>query len=289
LKRLFLTSVVCFLSLIFLSFPTFAKNKVIYGQNGLRTPEQIPLYDDLVGSTAAMVANYRLQLQADGHFRYMAHETNFCAGEPLNHQKRLAKCSGFLVGEDILVTAGHCMLDQVECENNSWVFDYNRDVQESGIIEAEQVYRCKQVLFAEKNIQTKVDFAIIRLDHKVTGRLPMPLHYGKVDSSQQLMAIGFPFGTFLKLSINGSVRDNSNPFYFQANLDTFHGNSGSPIINQNTGEVEGLLVRGEKDTYLDQQNSCLRINHCRDGQCRGEDVIRISVVIKKLHELGLNF
>ena len=39
----------------------------------------------------------------------------------------------------------------------------------------------------------------------------------------------------------------SNLYYFTANLDTYRGNSGSPVFNAITHKVEGVLVRGEQD------------------------------------------
>ena len=38
-----------------------------------------------------------------------------------------------------------------------------------------------------------------------------------------------------------------NPTFFSANLDTFGGNSGSPVFQAGTSTVAGLLVRGAPD------------------------------------------
>ena len=273
---------------ILLSLTANAQNKVIYGSNGLRTPRQIPIFPDLFDATAGLVANYRLQ-DADDHYKLLTKKTKFCAGEVLNNQARLAKCTGFLIADDIIITAGHCVADQIECSNNSWVFDFTAEVAQQGTISKDSVYKCSKVIYSEKNMQTKADFAIIRLARKVEGRVPMYLNKGELEIDEHLMTLGFPFGTFLKLSINGTIRNNSNPYFFSANLDTFHGNSGAPVVNQNSGDVEGVLVRGESDTYFDDVKNCVRIKHCEDDSCRGEDVIRISNVIDKLQELGIKF
>ena len=50
------------------------------------------------------------------------------------------------------------------------------------------------------------------------------------------------------------VRENNNSDYFQANLDAYGGNSGSAVINAETHEVEGILVRGSYD--FDSAGEC---------------------------------
>ncbi len=75
-----------------------------------------------------------------------------------------------------------------------------------------------------------------------------------------------------------SVRDQ----YFIANLDTYGGNSGSAVFNSSTGEVEGILVRGEVDYIFD--NGCRRSKKCTNDGCRGEDVTRIKQTFSYLEQ-----
>ncbi|WP_420540401.1 S46 family peptidase (plasmid) [Paenibacillus polymyxa] len=49
-------------------------------------------------------------------------------------------------------------------------------------------------------------------------------------------------------AVGAAVRDNPPNAFFVANLDTYGGNSGSPVFNSDTHEVEGILVRGEDCT-----------------------------------------
>ena len=44
-------------------------------------------------------------------------ERGICASERFNDQITAALCSGFLVGEDLLVTAGHCIQDALDCKS----------------------------------------------------------------------------------------------------------------------------------------------------------------------------
>ena len=57
----------------------------------------------------------------------------------------------------------------------------------------------------------------------------------------------------MKIADGAWVRKNTNPVFFQTNLDAFGGNSGSPVLNSETGEVEGILVRGEIDYSYDSR------------------------------------
>ena len=65
--------------------------------------------------------------------------------------------------------------------------------------------------------------------------------------------------------------------FFVCNLDTYGGNSGSPVFNSSTHELEGILVRGETD-FIVTENGCRKSNVCPQNDpnfvCRGEDCTR---------------
>ena len=84
--------------------------------------------------------------------------------------------------------------------------------------------------------------------------------------------MGHPSGLPLKFANGAQVKDTSNASYFVANLDTYGGNSGSPVFNEDDGTVEGILVRGDTDFVRD--NGCFISNVCPTTGCRGEDVTR---------------
>ena len=95
------------------------------------------------------------------------------------------------------------------------------------------------------------------------------------------MVIGHPSGLPTKVAEGASVRSVDTAF-FTANLDTYGGNSGSAVFNSLSGEVEGILVRGETDYVFDNERSCHSSYHCGDDECSGEDVVKISEVLKHL-------
>jgi hypothetical protein len=110
-----------------------------------------------------------------------------------------------------------------------------------------------------------VDYAVIKLDRPVVGRVPLKIRKaGLIANGQRLIVIGNPSGLPTKVT-DGNVIRTDHPSYFGTNLDTFHGNSGSAVINATTGEVEGILVRGKTDyvpSIRSNPLSCLVVNKC---------------------------
>jgi hypothetical protein len=80
-----------------------------------------------------------------------------------------------------------------------------------------------------------------------------------------------------KFADGAAVRNNQPDAFFVANLDTYGGNSGSPVFNSDTHEVEGILVRGDADFV--QHGNCQVSLVCPTTGCRGEDCTRIAEII----------
>ena len=93
-----------------------------------------------------------------------------------------------------------------------------------------------------------------------------------------MVVIGYPSGLPTKIADQAQVRTNKHRNFFVANLDTFGGNSGSPVINKSSGLVEGILVRGESDYKYNRVRGRFENNVCVDSGCRGEDVTKISSI-----------
>lgn len=211
----------------------------------------------------------------------LEHYMNICPDERFAKYTSNAFCSGFLVAPDILVTAGHCISSQFMCDDHRWVFDYRQDLMPYGddkaLIQTKNIYKCKEIITTALNSDTEADYAVIRLDRPVTDREPLKYRTeGKVPDSAKLVAIGHPSGIGTVITPNGFVRSNNHPQYFITTLDTFGGNSGSAVINEKTGRVEGILVRGDEDYHLDPAAGCMRPSHCKFNECTGEHVSRIT-------------
>ena len=58
--------------------------------------------------------------------------------------------------------------------------------------------------------------------------------------------------------------------------------TGSPVFNSDNNNVEGILVRGETDFVMDQENTCFSSHRCADNDCRGEDCTRVTLVAREI-------
>ena len=200
-----------------------------------------------------------------------------CAEEPFRDQPAPAFCSGFLLGDDILVTAGHCVETQQECDKIAFVFgfDLDRSDRDATKVATNDVYTCKRLVSQSLNSPTQTDYAIVQLNRKVEGRAPLKFRReGKIADDAGVTVIGHPAGLPTKIASDGAVRKNGDLAFFVANLDTYGGNSGSAVFNTETHEVEGILVRGENDFITKTGDTCQISNHCAADGCRGEDSTR---------------
>jgi V8-like Glu-specific endopeptidase len=220
------------------------------------------LWTDLGNGTSELLADYVSD--------YM------CKDERFNNQPSVSyACSGFLVGPDLLVTAGHCSTHGVEirnetdkyCEAYTWMFDYRADSDISKV-ENKNIYRCKEIIYAvatEDGVNSH-DFALIRLDRPVLDREPLKIASKELRKNDTVTMMGFPMGLPLKFTNNARVFEPSVGRSFLTNLDAFSGNSGSPVFNARD-EVVGVLVAGNPgvSTYTDPKLRCERFNRCDEN------------------------
>ena len=204
-----------------------------------------------------------------------------CPGEKFAAQPMVAKCTGFLVKEDLIVTAGHCVVTPEDCRNSKWVFGFYtaRADQNKYTISAEDVYSCVQVVEREYSNDGDIDHAVVRLDRPVRNRPPLSYRTGgALDSGSQLALIGYPSGLPAKVVLNGSNLDNTNPYYFASDLDSFGGDSGAPVFDQKTGDVEGIQTRGQADYIFAPGQNCKVPKVCQPVECFTSKAGRITNV-----------
>ena len=263
--------------------------KVIYGVDDRYDVLDYPSkkFQNLARSTAAQIPRDLLQKKGEVYLLQAKKlsENGVCKEEKFSDQLAPANCSGFLVGEDLLVTAGHCMQSKEDCRYYNWVFGFTKKYNDEVTTEfpLDNIYSCQKIIVSKYDPVAKRDYALIKLDRPVYRRKPLAFRKkGKVDDEAEVIVIGHPSGLPTKIADNARVRNNEHPLFFNANLDTFQGNSGSAVFNKKTGIVEGILVRGDTD-YI-TQDSCMVINRCEDDGCRGEDVTRITL-FKNINEI----
>jgi V8-like Glu-specific endopeptidase len=296
---------------IALAFNVQAGTEVVYGQDNRQDVYQTrnALHKKLALSTAGMIDASKFQKSSKQGcvdlrgLKNLEDGENVCPNEAFSQQPTAPICSGFLVGQDTIITAGHCYKsfatpEQV-CKSFAWVFDYDLKTASANPtrnISISNVYLCKKIFSAELN--DRLDYAIIKLDRPVVGREPLKFRTsGKISPSTSLVVIGHPTGLPTKISPAGKVTRNVEPTKFSTTLDTFHGNSGSAVFNSDTGVIEGILIQGKNDYMPSKKNdpkSCLVVNKCDENgnSCTagedsgpvqwGEVVLRIESIAKKI-------
>lgn len=274
--------------------------KVIYGQDNRVEADDYhdAAFRDLSDSVAAMVRSSSIFKDPRNPGRMIfprrtaENFLNLCPDERFAQQITLPLCSGFLVADDLVVTAGHCVQNEGDCKRFKWAFGFKG---ETTSLAENDVYSCSEIVdFKLEDTTFKLlDYAVIRLDRPVENREPLKYRQkSKAKINQKLVVIGHPMGLPLKIADSAKVsrmnlKELKKPFssllkkryYFLANLDTYGGNSGSPVFNQETREVEGILVEGADDFIKDEQRGCLRSN-ILDGKrwTTQEKVLRITKI-----------
>jgi len=268
------------------SLNTFAQRPtVIYGEDGRVdvAKSNDPLFKKLSRSTVALMRiGDGIKQSGD---KYKLNPETFqdsmrvCPEERFAKQINPAYCSGFLVGDDLIITAGHCVTSQRKCESTAFVFDFK--IAEDGSVnespKMENVYHCDRIISSEYT--NEQDYAVIQLKRKVSNRIPLIMNKDKdLEAGTKILVIGHPAGLPTKIADGAIVRPSNNLSYFVSNLDTYGGNSGSAVFNHKTGEVEGILVRGENDYVRAPGRSCRVSYVCEDNACRGEDSTRLNII-----------
>lgn len=241
------------------SAPTVAGSPVVYGADG-RTDwfaiASAPLKAQARATVAAMVPWDAVSSPAeDGTVTIFGEPTlgdsyGLCADQAFREQPTAAMCSGTLIGEDLLLTAGHCVPDLEGCASSAWVFDYLYEADgQLATITKDAVFRCVDVIVQpEVDLDPDLDMAVIQLD-RVVGRAPARVAPdATVASGTPLVLAGFPNGIPLKVDEGGTIAAprTQQGDYFVASVDAFSGNSGSGVLDDGLS-VLGVLVSGAND------------------------------------------
>ncbi len=214
---------------------------------------------------------------------------NLCPGQKYAEQQSIANCTGILISPKYVLTAGHC-LNEDTCNNYKMVFDFKNDSQhfspesENYNIPAANLFSCKKIAArVSEPGWTKQDYTIIELDRPVTGRASVKFATRSLKEAAGIYTLGYPLGVALKYA-HGRIREDMNSNTYKAAIDTFAGNSGSPVYDEQTHTLIGLLSGGEGDMAYNPQYGCNMVKVCTSGSCLGERVFKtssIAPVIKK--------
>lgn len=195
-------------------------------------------------------------------------DARLCDGERFADEWVVGKCTAFLVASDVIATANHCVKDE-DLAQLLAVFDY---VQDETPLQVSAVYEILGLISMSK--ETGQDWALLRLRRPVDARTPLRVLHRVPVLKEKVTMVGHPNGLPKKIAGGAEVRENKD-FTFISNLDAFHKNSGSPILTE-SGEVVGMLIRGEKDHRFVTVGDgwCRAVAVCPDDSCSGEVVLK---------------
>jgi V8-like Glu-specific endopeptidase len=136
---------------------------------------------------------------------------NLCESEKFREQPIGAFCSGFLVGPDLIVTAGHCVKNANDLTSTRFVFGYRmeNENQAKTTVSNSDIYKGKEIVGRRQDLGNGSDWCIVRLDRPVENHS----HFqnirksGKIPDAARVHVIGHPVGLPLKYAGGAWVRD----------------------------------------------------------------------------------
>jgi len=252
------------------------EQEVIYGTDDRREPYQVsdPIQLQLSQACVLVVSTSELINNGNGTYSLAATPwvtqggSSVCTNEPYRGQAQAGFCSGFLVGPDLITTAGHCVSTS-NIGNVAFVFDYQQQSATVGTnttaIPADNVYFGTAVINRQQ--AGDLDHCVLRIDRPAVGRTPVQIRRSGAPSvNDPLVMIGHPVALPKKIEAGAVIKDvNGTVNFLMANTDSYGGNSGSMVANRITGVVEGILVRGNSDFVT--TTGCAASRVCPDTGC----------------------
>lgn len=273
---------IVFSAILFFSvlFNAQAKKKAIFGEDNVYDYFEYsnPFYDELSNLTLAVVQSENLKTSDNGEtfdFRgvnrplYESHK--MCIDERFSKQIAEGFCSAFFVSPDLVVTAGHC-INEEKCKSTKFVQGYKidgRTQRANSSFSKDQVYSCEKILAHQFTSfgSGYEDYAIVLVDRPSSSKLNLKFKevvQSSINNSKEVMVIGHPLGLPQKIAREGRVLSFYNDNAVNTNLDSFGGNSGSPVFDEKSGNYFGILVAGGKEGNLEfnEEKGCYQWVKC---------------------------
>jgi hypothetical protein len=215
-------------------------------------------------SVGLMMRASKLEARGDGAYRArtntLGSERELCSDERFADEPVLGFCSSWLVGPDLLATAGHCVTNHL-CEDIAVVFDFHSTGASANPdrIPADRVFRCESIVAREYEEGGR-DYALIRLDRAALGRIPFAVDATPPSIGTAVATIGFPYGIYAKADLGGRLLRHTDT-KIETTLDTFPGNSGSVVLDLDTGHAFAIHTEGGQHNFV-LDGSCMRTASC---------------------------
>ncbi|MET0341740.1 MAG: serine protease [Polyangiales bacterium] len=248
---------------------TASEQAIIYGSDDrleVYEHESAVLKGIAASAVVALVPRSRFLQTPAGEFaiftRPLEQAFQVCADERFAAQPTAADCSGVLIDEDLVLTAGHCFASDDACAQFSFVFDYY--YRAPGSLEPigwGDVYGCRRIAhrsLSSLTAGTRVDYALVQLDRKAAGRTPVSIRRDALAQGEPLATVGSASGLPAKIDSGSHVLDvrAQQLDYFLLDSDTFAGSSGSGVFDAQ-GALVGVLVRGGADWVRRPGQDCM--------------------------------
>ncbi|MBO4555910.1 MAG: trypsin-like peptidase domain-containing protein [Elusimicrobiales bacterium] len=300
------------------AFAFAAPNRIIYGNDDrLDYSQASSSMQKLADSVVSFWdKDYIKDINGSQHLLTVSYEkgVGLCPGERFGTQPIGAFCSGTLVGEDLVLTAGHCITDEDSCAKARMVFGFNDKMLKNGKpvnenitvypVDNSEVYSCAKIVKRHLGKQHSgtagmiwdyilanydiigADYALIKLDRKVSNHKPLDVERSaKPQKGDKIFVIGHPVGLPVKIAGGAQIRNTKPWNFFLTDLDTFGGNSGSAVFSEATGKIIGILVRGGTD-FVDSDKGCKVQNKVDQDFGKGEAVNRLDKVLSSIPDIS---
>ncbi|GAB4020779.1 MAG: hypothetical protein Fur0010_23730 [Bdellovibrio sp.] len=180
---------------------------------------------------------------------------NTCPGEKYSEFHTLGGCSGFLIDENILVTAGHCRDYSKGCDQEAWLFNHFESPQyPQAKLKKENIVRCLEVL--DYRHDGEADFAVLKLERKIKNATILKIDLAdQAETNDPVAVLGYPLGLPFVYTPGGRIIKKEKNLIL-TDSDAFKNNSGSALFNLRTGYVEGILTNSMRGMSSNQLDGC---------------------------------
>lgn len=256
---------------------------VINGEDDRLQAFEVPaaLREPLLGASAALIFAHHLIEHDIGSVSLSAPVASaalgLCEDERFANEPVAAFCSGVLIDDDLVATAGHCFGSSLElasgrCRSTRIAFGYALPASDAGLeLGAERVFACRKVVALD------ADIAVVQLDRPAPGASPRPVASASPEAGDALIVASHGAGLPLKIELAAELSEVApESGTLTVAMDTFAGSSGGGLYNQDL-ELVGLVEDGALD--WEGVDGCTRAAHSGTPRERAVSARRLTDMI----------